>query len=94
MLVAIIHPLIAGSDGIKSFATDVNPIIQSTCATNSGCHALGSREGALTTYQQVYDRRSAIYAEVQSGRMPEEGSLSALWRNAILCWIENGAQNN
>jgi hypothetical protein len=82
------------SDGIKSFAADVNPIIQSTCATNSSCHAAGSSEGALTTYQQVYDRRSTIYAEVKSGRMSKKGSLSVLQRNAILCWIKNGAQNN
>ena|SRR5436190_20621980 len=41
-------------EGTKSFATDVNPIIQSTCAI-SGCHAAGSFNGPgpLTSYAQI-----------------------------------------
>jgi len=78
----------------KSFATDVAPLIQTYCATNSGCHANGSHDGILTTYQDVYDKRNTIYAEVHSGRMPKNTSLPSAARNAILCWIDNGALNN
>lgn len=80
----------------KSYATEVSPVIVSTCATNSGCHAAGSTRGpgALTTYQQVYNNRFQIRSSVASGSMPENGSLSASEKNAILCWIDNGAANN
>ena len=80
----------------KSFASDVTPIIQSSCATNSGCHASGSVNGpgALTTYSQIFNARSDIRAAVSSGAMPQNGSLSTAQKNSIICWIDAGAQNN
>jgi len=50
----------------KLFSTDVNPIIQSTCATGSSCHGTGSINGPgeLRTYSEIanahVDIRSAI----------------------------------
>jgi hypothetical protein len=80
----------------KSFATDVHPIIQASCAINSGCHATGSNNGPgpLLNYSQVFNARSDIRSNVASGNMPLNGSLTATERNAILCWIDNGAVNN
>jgi len=80
----------------KSYATDVSPVIQSYCATNSGCHANGSSNGpgALTTYAQIYAARTSIRTAVANGSMPENGSLSNDQKNAILCWIDSGAANN
>jgi len=80
----------------KSFATDVNQVIQSSCATNAGCHGLGSNNGpgALTTYAQIYNARTAIRSAVSSGAMPQNGSLTTAEKNSIICWIDNGAQNN
>src|SRR5258705_13995075 len=80
----------------KSFASDVNPIVQSSCATNAGCHASGSINGpgALTTYSQIYNARSDIRSAVSSGAMPQNGSLSIAQKNSIICWVDNGAQNN
>ena len=84
------------SGATKSFATDVNPIIQSFCTTNSGCHASGSTNGpgALTTYQQVYNNRAAIRTAVENGSMPQNSSLSTSQKSAIICWIDNGASDN
>lgn len=81
--------------GTKSFATDVSPITQNICAS-SGCHDASSSNGPgpLTTYQQVFAARTAIRAAVASGTMPKNSSLSASQKNAILCWIDNGATNN
>src|SRR4030095_3519375 len=61
----------------KSFSSDVNPIIQSTCATNAGCHGAGSRNGPgeLLTYSQAFGARSTIRSAVLSGLMPQTGSL-------------------
>src|SRR6266498_4855924 len=80
----------------KSWVTDVEPIIQTYCATNSGCHGSGSTNGpgALLTYTEVYNARAAIRSAVADGSMPKDGTLSNTQKNVILCWIDNGASNN
>jgi hypothetical protein len=80
----------------KSYVTDVSPLIQSYCASNSGCHASGSTNGpgSLTTFQQVYNARAAIRSSVASGIMPQNTTLSSSQKNIIICWIDNGATNN
>ena len=84
------------SGGTKTFSGDVNPIIQSTCATSIGCHSAGSTNGPgeLISYQDVFDNRSAIRTAILNGRMPKTGSLSSSQKNAIICWIDSGAPNN
>ena len=80
----------------KSFATDVIPVIQGSCATSQGCHGAGSitGPGPLLTYSQIFDARSSIRSAVLSGRMPPNGSLSVTQKSAIICWIDGGALNN
>jgi len=80
----------------KSFSTDVNPIIQATCTTNSDCHGSGSNNGPgeLLTYSEIFSSRSSIRSAVASGSMPKTGSLTTAQKNAIICWIDNGAPNN
>jgi len=79
----------------KSFSSDVNPIIQSTCAV-SGCHEAGSINGVgpLTTHQQIFAARAQIKTAVNNGTMPKNGSLTPTQKNNILCWIDAGAPNN
>jgi hypothetical protein len=78
------------------FAADVQPIIQSLCATNSGCHAGGSTNsgGSFTTYTEINAKRSNIRAQILSGAMPQTGTISQPQINALICWIDNGAPNN
>jgi hypothetical protein len=80
----------------KSFVTDVNPVFQTSCAINSGCHATGSGNGPgpLLSYSQIFNARSGIRPAVASGHMPQNSTLTATQKNAILCWIDNGAPNN
>jgi hypothetical protein len=80
----------------KSFANDVNPIVQVSCATNSGCHGSGSNNGPgeLIGYSKIFNASSDIRSQVSSGRMPLTGSLTTAQKNAIICWIDNGAPNN
>ncbi len=80
----------------KAFAADVNPIIQSTCATNSSCHGSGSVNGpgALTSYTAIFNARTGIRSSVASGSMPKNSTLSTSQKNSILCWIDSGAPNN
>jgi hypothetical protein len=80
----------------KAFAADVNPIIQSTCATNSSCHGSGSVNGpgALTSYTAIFNSRTNIRSAVSSGSMPKNSTLSTSQKNSILCWIDSGATDN
>ena len=83
------------SSAPKSFTIDVNPVIQASCAT-SGCHGAGSNSGpgALVTYSQIFNARSAIRSAVSSGRMPKNGSLTTSEKAKIICWIDSGAPND
>ena len=80
----------------KSYLSDVSTVLQTSCNDDSGCHGQGSTNGPgpLLTYPQVFNGRLAIRAAVSSGRMPLNGTLSSADKNAILCWIDNGALNN
>ena len=80
----------------KSFAVDVNPIIQSTCTVNAGCHGSGSIHGPgeLLTYTQIFNARVNIKNAVASGLMPQTGSLTTAQKNTIICWVDSGAPNN
>ena len=80
----------------KSFSSDVNPIIQSTCTINSGCHGSNSVHGPgeLLTYTQIFNARVSIKNAVASGLMPQTGSLTTAQKNIIICWVESGAPNN
>jgi hypothetical protein len=85
-----------GTVTTKSYATDISPIVQSKCATNSNCHGSGSSNGPgeLTTYQAIFDSRTSIRSAVGSGTMPKEGTITAAQKNSILCWVDSGAPNN
>jgi hypothetical protein len=77
-----------------SFETDVNTIIQSSCAAT--CHSARSTAGPgpLTTYSQIKNAAERIKAAVVSGSMPKNGSLTREQIRAISCWVDGGAPNN
>ena len=80
----------------SSFSTNVNPIIQSTCATDASCHGAGSANGPgpLLTYTQISNARIAIKTAVGNGTMPKTGSLTTAQKNSIICWVDGGGLNN
>ena len=73
------------SGGTKSFATDVQPIMQNYC---SGCHS------SYGTYSGIVSNSANIRSAIANGSMPKNGSLSDDQKNKVLCWIDNGALNN
>ena len=89
-------PQVSCSEIDSRFSAKVFPIIQSSCATNTGCHATGSSNGpgALTNFNQISQASSAIKNAVLSGVMPKGSSLSIQDKNAIACWANSGAPNN
>lgn len=84
-------------DGVNAkFAADILPLVQTKCATGSGCHADGSINGpgALTNFNQIKNAASSIKTAVVSGRMPLGGSLTSAQIRQISCWVDNDALNN
>jgi hypothetical protein len=79
----------------KTFAVDVNPLIQTFC-NQANCHASGSTNGPgpLTNYTQVFGARAVVRNAVASGLMPQNSTLTAAQKAAIVCWIDSGAPNN
>ena len=84
------------SGNTKSFATNVKPIMQTSCAFDADCHGSGSTSGPgpLLTYTEIFNARSVIRSAVVSGEMPKAATLTSVEKNAIACWIDNGAPNN
>ena len=80
----------------SAFAANVNPIIQSTCATDATCHGAGSANGPgpLLTYTQISGASVIIKTAVSSGIMPKTGTLTTAQKNSIICWVNGGAPNN
>ncbi|HRV85454.1 MAG TPA: hypothetical protein P5275_11350 [Saprospiraceae bacterium] len=79
-----------------SFASDVQPIIQASCAL-SGCHGSGSRNGDFTSYSGLYGDlvNGQFNREVLVNRtMPEGSSLSTSQLQTLQCWYDNGYENN
>lgn len=80
----------------SSFAANVSPIIQSTCATDATCHGAGSANGPgpLLNYTQISSAAATIKTAVSNGTMPKTGSLTTTQKNSIICWVNGGALNN
>jgi len=80
----------------SAFAANVNPIIQTKCATDATCHGAGSANGPgpLQTYNQIFNARVAIKTAVGNGTMPKTGTITAAEKNSIICWVDSGAPNN
>ena len=85
----------------STYAADIRPIIDLTCAL-SGCHvAGGSGDGNFESYNGVKakaDNGSLVSRAVTGGTMPPSNSsgpsLTETQKNLIRCWVEDGAQNN
>ena len=79
----------------SSFAANVHPLIQSTCAIAT-CHEAGSVNGPgpLLTHSQIFSARVAIKTAVANGTMPKTGTLTTAQKNSIICWVDAGGPNN
>jgi hypothetical protein len=75
-----------------SFNATILPLFNTSCNV-SGCHD-GPNAAQLNTFQVVHDNAAQIKASVSSGRMPRGSTLTTAQKNAIYCWIDNGAKDN
>lgn len=75
-----------------SYNGQVKSIIANSCA-KSGCHN-GSADPTLLDYASVFANAARIKSSVMNGSMPKNSSLSSTDKQALLCWIQNGAKWN
>lgn len=80
-----------------AFDNKIMTIFEMNCATSTACHSSGSKNGALTNYNQI---RSYVSADLIQKRvivyrdMPPASPLSDCDRLLIKKWIDEGALNN
>lgn len=66
-----------------AYTNDVDKLLNNNCVT---CHS------AFATYAGAAGSASSISAQVNSGNMPKNGSLSQADRDAIVQWAACGAK--
>lgn len=74
-----------------SYSSVIRPLIDQKCGN---CHLDGSQAPDLTNYSIIKANASKIKSLTQSGIMPQDGSLTQAQKDAIACWVDNGALNN
>lgn len=79
-----------------SLTEDVIPIININCAI-SGCHEPGVQAPDLTQKENIIASAPLIKTQVQTRTMPPSDTelpLSTHEIQTIVCWVDNGAQEN
>ncbi len=91
-------PFIVECDGntTVSYTNDVAPIILAKCA---GCHNSSSGLPDWTVLSNLQESGQEVQRRItlpltDPGKMPRTGSITQAEREAIYCWIEQGAPNN
>jgi hypothetical protein len=78
-----------------SFSADVEPIFTASCNT-SGCHRDGFSAGDFTDFDEIKGKVSGgtLKSRLVDRSMPSNKTLSDSDLQKLLCWIDQGAENN
>jgi hypothetical protein len=79
---------------VPSYRSDIIPLLSSSCI---GCHSPTGIGGySETTYEDVFQQRSAILDQVYDCLMPpaNSGPLTTQQRETLLAWLVCGAPDN
>lgn len=85
--------------GTVSFAADIKPIVDASCAI-TGCH--NGDNGAnknWTVFSNFQSKSASVKDRVTrpsgvAGHMPLVGSITESQIQSIVCWVDQGAKNN
>jgi hypothetical protein len=80
-----------------TFNNRISTIFELNCATSTSCHGSGSKNGVMTSYDNIkayvnadkIQRRVIVYTD-----MPPASPLADCDRLLLKKWIDNGAQND
>ena len=96
-----IPPISCDTIRTVSFNNDIKPIITSNCAIGSGtCHNGGNGpELDWRVFQNFHDHASEVKRRVtlpsnDPDKMPRIGQLTFEQIQLMVCWVEQGANNN
>ncbi|MDN5203766.1 SprB repeat-containing protein [Fulvivirgaceae bacterium BMA10] len=77
-----------------SYNAAVKSIIETSCAV-SGCHVASVSERVnFEIFANIQSNAADIKSRTQSGNMPRGGSISEEAKEAIACWVDDGAKDN
>lgn len=76
-----------------SYDASVKQIIANNCST-SGCHDGSTAQTNFSIFTNVQGSAAAIKTRTQNGSMPKNGSISQEQKDAIACWVDDGAKDN
>lgn len=85
--------------GGLSYANDIDALIQNRCAI-AGCHGAGEAQPDFTDFATFQTRAlnlgaTGVRQRVKTDDMPRSGgALTAAEKEALFCWIDEGALNN
>ena len=86
-----------GSCDSITYSKHIKAIINTQCATATGCHGTGSGNGDFTAYIGVkakVDNNTFSNRVVVVGDMPPGGPLPSADLEKVKCWLDKGAPNN
>ncbi len=76
-----------------SYNASVKSIIANSCAT-TGCHDGSTSQTNFTSFSNVQSKAADIKSRTQSGSMPKNSTLTQEQKDAIACWVDDGALDN
>lgn len=89
------------SNIVASYANDILPIMNSSCAI-SGCHVAGFSSGDFTNYSGLkakvddgaVENRTIVQMNMPPANSPGPNTLTMTQLELLTCWIEAGAPEN
>lgn len=79
-----------------SYNDDVKPIVETVC---TGCHNAGFGDRNWLVFSNFQNHASEVRRRItlpsdHPDHMPRSGSLTSEQIQTIICWVDQGAQNN
>lgn len=86
-------------DGTVSYATDIKPIIDTSCAISSCHNGDNGADKNWTVFSTFQSKSSNVKDRITRspgapGHMPLVGSITVAQIQAIVCWVDQGALDN
>lgn len=76
-----------------AYQASVADIFKTSCAV-SGCHVAGTGRQNFTMLSVIQANADDIKTRTQSGNMPRNSSITEEQKQAIACWVDDGAKDN
>ena len=76
-----------------SYQASVADIMKTSCAV-TGCHVAGTGRQDFEIFSVIQANANDIKTRTQSGNMPRNSSITDEQKQAIACWVDDGAKDN